>query len=214
MTSRIASLGVLAFIGGCGGQIDVNPDGGGNDGGTSDGSVNDATPPGPNCPVQAPNGGSSCMIANIQCEYGSDPRWTCNAVATCTGTAWTIASENGPTCPTTNDQDCPTILGYVQQGAACAPTGTDCNYSTSSTTTFCDCTNLGGPINADGGGAVWTCSAPEPSCPSARPHLGATCTNPGLECDYGICGVPDGLDVQCDMSTGTWVGSAGGVCAN
>jgi hypothetical protein len=95
-------------------------------------------------------------------------------------------------------------------------TGLSCNYSTAGVTNFCDCTYLGGPILIDGGNqAQWECSNNAQSgCPTARPHLGASCTRPDLTCDYSVCGEPTGLAVQCDGTTGTWTQGMAGFCAS
>jgi len=214
MSSRtIPVLFFFALSAACGGSIDILPDGGGNPDG---GGGPDATP-GPDCPAQAPSEGAACSKEGIECEYGGDPRWVCNTVSRCSGGHWSVGKEGDPSCPTApvNPPPCPGSYAEAQQGGACSPNGTICNYSTSSATQFCTCNVLGGPIELDGGGAVWYCGQPyDPSCPAERPRVGSSCSVPAVHCSYDVCGLPSGLAVDCSEATGTWVTSPGEVCAS
>ncbi len=211
MTSRLFFFALVAAATvACGGKTDdVIVDGGG------DGPINgDSGPgPGPSCPASAPNPSSACSIDGIQCEYGTDPRWTCNTVAMCMGGTWLFGDFGGQGCPTVSGSDCPAAFSDIHQGDSCTETNAPCNYSSSSATEFCICGSLGGPVQLDGGHDQWQCSAPQEGCPAAKPHLGATCAQANLQCDYSVCGEPNGLSVQCDPSTSTWVEGPTAVCA-
>jgi hypothetical protein len=172
------------------------------------------------CPAAAPAGGSVCGggvpdsgAAALECEYGSDPRFTCNVVATCASGQWVIAGQASD-CPTTDSPECPATIGCLQQGSACSPNGAYCNYSTTSTTDFCACT--GGPLLPPTfqTSLVWRCSSPPANgCPGSRPRLGSTCSQPGITCDYADypCngGFPSGLVVACDPALYVWVSALG-----
>jgi hypothetical protein len=208
MISRLPIV-VFALLGfACGGNV-INPTDGGGDSPTGDGG------PGPDCPATPPSAvlGESCNNTGISCEYGGDPRWTCNTVATCTSGSWSVTSPDPTGCPTKNGPACPASESDIQPGMACSPTGTSCDYSTASATSFCVCTYPGGPVQLDGGGAIWQCSTSLAGCPALRPRLGAPCSQPNLECDYSVCGLPSGSSVRCDQSTSTWVEGFGGACA-
>jgi hypothetical protein len=216
MSSRtIPVLVLFALSAACGGKADVLPDGGDTDGGGTDGGGIDAAP-GTDCPSQPPSAGATCSKEGLQCEYGGDPRWVCNGIATCSQGAWSVVKGSNDDCPTppANPPPCPSTFEEAQNAGACTDTGTICNYSTSSATRFCSCFTFGGPVQLDGGGATWECGqAYDPSCPTARPRVGSPCTQPDTYCAYDVCGEPSGLSVQCDGDTGTWVTSPGDVCA-
>lgn len=209
MTSR--SLLVLSMIlVACGGKSLDNGDGGNGDDGGNGGDSS----PGPNCPTSVPQEGASCKIDGLECEYGSDPRSTCNTVVTCMGGGWTIPKSDDPTCPTgTNSPSCPASAAAAT--GSCSDMGLACNYSTSSSTEFCTCNFMGGPPMQDGGlGATWQCSfGGATGCPALRPKIGASCSQPDLNCNYDVCGAPQGLSFQCSSKTGTWVEGFGDVCA-
>jgi hypothetical protein len=156
----------------------------------------------------------------LQCEYGQATRWTCNTVARCVGSVWQVAAPES-SCPTTNPAACPATKSDVPQGSPCSPQGTACDYSTPEQTSVCACLAAGGPILSDGGSpqAEWQCSTgpgDDGICPLSRPRLGTSCAEPAIpenqECDYGVCGVPDGLGVECNKDTDTWVEGQGGAC--
>jgi hypothetical protein len=208
MTSRACFI-LFAFVVACGGKTsDITDGGGGNDGGPQ---------PGPDCPTSVPAEGASCKIDALQCEYGGDPRSVCNTIAVCNKGSWTYFKGGDPSCPTpaTNPPDCPATLAQVQVGAKCPSMGEACNYSTSSATQFCTCSYMGGPVDLDGGfSGTWQCGAPfETGCPTARPRIGAACSQPDLNCSYDSCGAPSGLSFQCSGQTGTWIQGFGDVCA-
>ncbi len=212
---RSLSIVCVALMAAACGGISDHP---GDDAGGGDSAKTDAGPgPGPDCPTTAPDINSTCTKNGIQCEYGNDPRWICNNVAVCSGGHWDYADTGDQNCPTptpsTNSAACPATFGQGQ--TSCTATGTVCNYSTSSATQFCVCDYLGGPIQEDGGmTAYWYCGSGEATgCPASRPHIGAACSQPHLDCNYDVCGSPMGLSFQCSSQTGTWVEGIGDVCA-
>ena len=208
-----ACLGLLLIVGAgavaCGGKTDGDFDGGGGDGGGTDGGPG---PSGP-CPQAEPSYGAACSQANLECEYGGDPRTTCNRVWSCAGGSWAMAKTGDPTCPSTNSAACPSDASLAS--GACGDPGATCDYSTSGASRWCACTFMGGPVQIDGGNQyTWQCGFGTMSgCPALRPRLGSACAQPDLECDYSVCGIPMGLSVRCEGSTGTWVTGFGMVCA-
>jgi len=178
---------LFVFLAACGGvALDVSDGGGG-----------DSGPLGKSCPKSPPAGNDSCSVDNLECEYGSDPRWTCNTLFRCSRGVWESGNTTDPSCPTQpNSSQCP----------ATQPFGTctnepACRYGN----TWCACTFLGGPWNVDAGAnKKWICAQHDPDCPAVRPQIGSPCATPKLSCDYGVCGVPSGSAVRCDENTGTW----------
>lgn len=214
MILRVTLLAAVLSAG-CGGLTDMPfPDSGPPDGDKTDSSPLPDSGPLPGCPSSLPSSGSACVTLGITCEYGGDVRWTCNTVATCSGGAWSLSETKDPSCPTVNASACPPSESDIQPSAACSNRGLSCNYSTMATTSFCNCMDPGGPIQIDGGGAQWLCTNQfVGGCPAVRPRLGTSCSQPELQCDYGICGMPTGLGVQCNGATGTWTLGPGSVCA-
>jgi len=206
MSPRILLVPMLTYVLACGGALDGSlTDGGGDEG--------DANPPASGCPSSQPLAGSACGTESIECEYGSDPRWTCNIVTTCQNGAWSSSQAKDGTCPTTSSEGCPASMNDIDVGSKCSPLGLLCNYTSSTSTSFCTCNQLGGPIFVDGG-ANWSCNVPSMTgCPAVRPRIGTSCAQAGMECDYSICGLPSGLGVVCDPSTSTWAEHMSGLCA-
>ena len=212
MSSRgllVVSISIL--LAACGGKS-LDDD----DGGSGDGGNNGDSSPGPNCPASQPKEGAICSIGGLQCEYGNDVRSTCNTVFTCdNGGVWTTTTgPSDPTCPTgTNSPSCPASASVAT--GSCSDMGLACNYSTSSATEFCTCNSMGGPPMLDGGfGASWQCSfGTSTGCPAVRPKIGASCSQPDLDCNYDVCGAPQGLSFQCSSKTGTWIEGFADVCA-
>ncbi len=213
-TSRLLLVLSIILVG-CGGKSLDNGDGGnGDDGGNSDGGNGGDSSPGPDCPTSAPQQASSCSIEGLECEYGGDIRSTCNTVVTCTSGAWVMPKPDSQGCPTAaNAPSCP--ASPASATGACTDLDLACNYSTSSETEFCTCNYLGGPPMIDGGTpASWQCSSgTSTGCPAVRPKIGASCGAPDLNCNYDVCGVPQGLSFQCNSKTGTWISGFGDVCA-
>lgn len=198
-------LALCLLLVACGGKTENTL----SDAGT-DGEGFDAKPLVPGCPSAEPQAGSSCTKEGLECEYGNDPRWSCNAVARCESGSWAIALTDTMWCPTpaTNPPECPATFGG---GGTCTATGTPCHYAQG----WCACLDLGGPPMPDASTMpTWQCSTGTTSqgCPATRPRIGTACTQPDTWCDYGMCGQPDGLAVQCDGTTLTWAESFGAPC--
>jgi len=207
---KVAWVAAAFALAACGGKTDSSPPG--TDAGT-DGFVH-PTPSLP-CPTDQPADGASCTHDGVECEYGSDPRYTCNWVATCSNGMWSSSTSNDAWCPTpqANPAACPATYG---QPGACTDSdvGAPCQYAEG----WCSCIFVGGPPTPDGGGpdTSWMCfdqATMTSGCPKSRPRLGTACAQGDLECDYSPCGTPSGLAVQCDSSTLTWAQSFGSPCA-
>ena len=204
----------------CGGSTTSPLDDAGNDAG-QDGALLDSSQDGTSqdsgpqltCPSAVPSSGGACGTEGLECEYGVDPRWTCNTIATCSGGVWGVATSTDPTCPSRSAPQCPPSINDVEQGTSCSPSNISCDYAVASFTAFCVCANLGGPIEADGGSSKWRCSNPVGGCPQARPLLGSSCSVTNEQCDYSVCGEPSGLAVRCSGETGTWAEAVSPPCA-
>jgi hypothetical protein len=97
-----------------------------------------------------------------------------------------------PSAPIT----CPGTFASVPRGMTCSPNNSYCDYPQGR----CTCTdNQGLPQPTP----TWVCQDPAAGCPVPRAHLGTPCTQEGLDCDYGTCGVLGGSAQTC--SNGIWV---------
>ncbi len=210
-------MAALLAVAACGGKTD---DAAGDAGNAGDAAADHATPadaaplPDHGCPGAQPQEGTACATETLQCEYGNDPRWTCNWVATCAKGRWSVATTNDAWCPTpaTNPAACPATFTAASQGGVCPSAGVPCDYAEG----FCTCLHYGGPPFPDAGqpADTWACNyIPGTDCPAARPRLGEPCAPAGTECDYGVCDLPSGLSVQCDLTTHTWRTGSGSPCA-
>ncbi len=190
---------------GCGGTFASvgAADGGGADDGGGGGDP-DGSGPAPHCPSAQPTAGGACSSENLVCEYGTSPVQDCDTVATCTGGAWQFAghSPGGLDCDPAPASQCPSSFATVPRGSHCAPFGLYCDYPQGR----CACSDTSfGPTPADASAeAEWICQVPVSGCPEPRPRLGTACSQEGLDCDYGTCGViPGGTAEAC--TNGIWV---------
>lgn len=210
---ELAWLVPVALVAACGGKTDIGVPG-------QDAAVVDAgqdvfvhpTPSLP-CPTAQPQDGTTCSHEGVQCEYGDDPRWSCNWIASCSNGSWSVTTSNDAWCPTPpkNPPACPASYASVPQGGACGEVDTPCQYPEG----WCTCMIGWGPPEQDGGQPenFWECSSgPSAGCPSTRPRLGTSCAQPGVECDYAPCDEPSGLSVTCDPETDTWGTGLGAPC--
>lgn len=154
------------------------------------------------CPATAPAVSAPCTNAGLACEYGDDRASVCDTVAVCRSGSWE-RDPSGRSCPTPTapGPTCPATYAAAAMGTSCASLtlGTLCAYPEG----FCACQSPGGPPRFDAGpSAAWSCAQPSAGCPAARPRLGSPCAKAGQDCDYSICGIPEGTAVTC--STGAW----------
>jgi hypothetical protein len=207
MNARRAALAPLcaclvASVFACGGSTSSVGSGGGgasssSGGGTSSGSA----PGGTACPPVAPNAKTSCSVAGLQCEYGTDPDLSCDDLATCSSGSWQstegTAAQACPTPPATGA--CPATYAAAESAGTCSASGLACGY----TQGRCDCAvATGGPPSVGTKPTRWLCDDPGTSCPMPRPRVGSACTQSGLTCNYGACSIPDGVGLQC--TGGLW----------
>jgi hypothetical protein len=73
----------------------------------------------PPCPAIAPNPGDPCD-ADIQCEYGTDPRLGCNEIARCV-LAQPCFGDGGVPCWETHPAAVSPMCGPVVIGGPCVP---------------------------------------------------------------------------------------------
>src|SRR5262249_31399039 len=146
-------------------------------------------PPPSACPAAGPSAGELCSVEAVQCEYGNDPRYTCNSVAVCSGGRWSYQISIDSSCPTAaNPPACPPPL--AQASGACKGIGTACQFPDGYGTQWCACFNFGPPVWDASQSSQWQCShVSVTGCPSVRPRLGDLCAQPNLSCDYGVCGI-------------------------
>ncbi|MDD1750759.1 MAG: hypothetical protein LUO89_12905 [Methanothrix sp.] len=180
-------LALVVVAAGCGGVVSGSDGGPGSDGGTgSDGGGG-----GGGCPASQPTVGAACSTLNMQCEYGSNPNPSCNQLFECTSSGW-VDQSSGGACPPSSL--CPSSYTSVPAGQSCSPDTLTCAYPDGE----CICTtNFGGPQSQT---ARWDCIPATNGCPSPRPDIGASCSQPGLDCNYGACS--GGVDLVC--KDGRW----------
>jgi hypothetical protein len=213
MQGRIVFCGLfVAFVVGCGGTV-----AGGGDGGTSTAPGGDAGDGGTttlpsgdggtsaSCPPSAPSSGSTCpaALANVDCEYGTDPRVHCNTDFVCQPSGTWAEATAGTFCPplAPADPSCPASLAAASGAASCAREGLICAYGDR----LCDCSACDGVC---GTMPHFHCdSAPTtPGCPSRRPNLGSSCSVEGTSCTYGTCA--GGTIVNETCTKGVWIGAS------
>jgi hypothetical protein len=173
-----SSVLVLSLVA-CGGSVFQEGDGGPGPGPGSDGSPSADGGGGPVCPANKPSSGGACSPVGIECEYGSDPNANCNTLMRCASNGW-IDMTPGNICPPPGSI-CPPSYQSVPVNQDCMPEGLTCPYSQG----VCYCTRSSfGPVRMK---PAWECVPVAPGCPSTRPHLGTSCSQAGLQCDYGAC---------------------------
>jgi hypothetical protein len=141
------------------------------------------------CPANLPAASSPCPRVGLECEYGDSANPSCNQIVSCESGGWSVP-PNGQTCPVGT---CPATYAGVPQNKACSPAGLDCSYAQGQ----CNCTST---LPVATPNPIWECSTPAAGCPEPRPRIGASCTQPGLSCDYGAC--TGGAAIQCE--DGVW----------
>ncbi len=138
------------------------------------------------CPLSMPSVGGICT-GELTCEFGNDPRVSCDTLLTCSAGAWQTAQPPSATgCSTMNPASCPASFADATSMESCAM-GVSCYYPEARC--YCGSTVPGEPLR-------WLCdtgtnttpgaSAGQP-CPSPRPRIGAVCAEAGEVCDYGYC---------------------------
>lgn len=167
-------------------------------GGSGDGGTG-ATP----CPSSPPSDGDACGPQGLTCEWGSSNVQDCDEMALCNGGRWqvTLQGPGGLDCGGAPQGMCPSSFASVPRESHCSPYGSYCDYPQGR----CACTVPAGPgFPADASAvAEWICQDPAPGCPEPRPRVGSTCSQEGLECDYGACTVPGGNSETCQG--GLWI---------
>lgn len=160
------------------------------------------------CPSTPPALGSPCSAIGEECEYGSSWWLGCNLVLRCTASGWQQGPE--PDCPFPDaGGSCPATFveaNATDAGPFACPAA-ECQYPDG----YCVCMSHcggGGQWHLDLVGD-WYCAQAVPECPSPRPDLGTSCTQPGAGCIYGeMCGC--GLQLAC--VDGVWQGEETAVC--
>jgi hypothetical protein len=154
------------------------------------------------CPADISQISTWPCTEGLTCEYGTDPRPSCRASATCTSGAWSVlqakCTQLPPvTCPATRD---------AAAGQACPTEGAYCTYGDLT----CACTNCtNGPVTSCTGDPTWHCAAPnaDAACPAGIPLLGSACASDGKTCTYA-CGTGNARTCK----TGAWYTANGGAC--
>ena len=149
------------------------------------------------CPATVPTDGAPCPAAaqGGSCEYGDDPFFGCDTVATCYAGTWSVLAPFQPTCPTTLPAGCPSSFADAQATngeVACAslPPGLTCDYPEGR----CWCVE---------GLTVLTCTPLAPvGCPAARPLAGTPCSSAPGACTSWGTGSCDGRSMTC--ACGVW----------
>ena len=154
------------------------------------------------CPADSSQISSWPCTEGLTCEYGTDPRPSCRASATCTSGSWSVATAKcvqlpPVTCPATRD---------AASGQVCPTEGAYCTYGDLT----CACTNCtNGPVASCAGNPTWHCASPNADavCPAGIPLLGSACTTDGKTCTYA-CGTGNARTCK----KGAWYTANGGPC--
>jgi hypothetical protein len=205
---------VALFAAGCGGSVaGINggnpaPDAGpgadaapGSDGGSGTDSGGGGSG---GCPSAEPSAGGTCQTPGIECEYGTNPNPSCNALFRCMAPdqpdcaagqcIWGTASAGGSCTAPDAGAACAATYATVPVNQQCTPQGLACAYAQGS----CYCSLGAGPVSM--GPPKWLCVATPAGCPGPRPNIGEACSEPGLSCDYGAC--LGGVELACQ--NGQW----------
>ncbi|HEY1959691.1 MAG TPA: hypothetical protein VGH28_28975 [Polyangiaceae bacterium] len=189
-------IGLCVFLAACGGTIgggdDLGNDGGSNKDSSPDSSA-DVTPidaSSGGCPVSPPSQGGACSPNQLECEYGTSPEPGCNQLFECASGSWQDQT-NGQICPPPSD--CPATYASIAPDSDCSPNGLGCAYPEGT----CLCTQSFGAQKLT---PAWSCIPATAQCPSPRPDIGSSCSEPGQQCDYGGC--QGGVSLQC--TGGMW----------
>lgn len=187
MASRWGWFVVALAATACGGVVS-SP---GDDGGTgNDGSPGSDGGGGSACPKSPPTAGAACTPVDLRCEYGTNPNPSCNQIFACTPSGW-VDQTSGSACPA---GQCPATYASVPSGQDCSPESLTCAYPEGE----CICTrSFGGPQMLT---PKWDCIPATDGCPSPRPDIGTSCSQAGLDCNYGACS--GGVDLVC--KDGRW----------
>jgi len=146
------------------------------------------------CPAALPIGGTPCSGSTPVggCEYGDDPWYDCDTIATCDPqSGWIVqATVDGASCPTRLPPECPPTFAIAQAMAA--------NLSCSKLPTYLTCRYPEGTCGCNQGQSALACSPPAPAgCPAVRPRAGAPCGGDAGTCTTWGSGVCDGQSMVC-----------------
>jgi hypothetical protein len=147
------------------------------------------------CPSSAPQAGTPCTKAGLQCEYGNDLNLGCNTLVACQSGTWQSTSPiSRGTCPTpANGPSCPASYGAVPQQATCTAQNASCAYpeGTCACIIYCGSQYPVGHECDAGTPYTWQCTGAGQGCPAVRPRVGSACTQEGQNCPYGDCNGPN-----------------------
>jgi len=201
---RVLVLLLAGALAGCGGRTGLDDSAGADSDAASEagpwGVSTDGGAWSTVCPDTQPATGGPCSGA-AACEYGS--AWwdvSCDTVMHCTSGAWAIDDVSSESCfpePGPNAAACPSDPMTVRPESAC-DTPALCHYGEGA---FCACQATSQSPDA---GLGWICG-PDPTCPSTRPRIGASCAADGLTCGYGD---ESGFEMECQ--SGTWTSGVPG----
>jgi hypothetical protein len=127
------------------------------------------------CPVTEPTMGDACATPDLHCSYGEGAFPMCRHRYRCDAGVWATFSafcdmEPAPCAPSPPDgAACPGQTSYCVDG-----------------TRLCMCPVCGG-AGCPPEPWSWSCSsAPAMGCPALVPNEGTACSDPTLDCEYGI----------------------------
>ncbi len=109
----------------------------------------------------------------------------------CGPSGW-VNQTTGTVCPP--QSLCPASYASVPVNQDCTPESLTCAYAEGE----CICTTSFGGLQKQT--PAWYCIPATNSCPSPRPDIGTSCSQPNLDCNYGGCS--GGVDLVC--KDGRW----------
>ena len=187
----------LSLLAGCGGNGPLKPTGaagssagsggvaetggGGTTGSAGAGGAAASAGAGP-CPTQPPTAATSCTVADLICEYGTDPNPYCRTYARCPQGQWQLAAISTTLCPSTKASSCPATLEAARD-AACTEKDAWCSWGPGLACLCTDCRP--GPAQARcTGNPTWDCPQSSTDCPIAIPRAGTPFSGNPVYCDY------------------------------
>jgi hypothetical protein len=155
-----------------------------------------------NCPSTAPEIGSTCGVAGLDCSFGNSPFPECREHVICSQDKWAQGFSAG-SCEEAAPGVCPASVPNAQSECASADLGARCAFDDGA---LCTCVGelCGGAGCTELPYPQWYCSGAAPGCPSIAPNAGAACDSPAT-CQYEYCG----LTARCVDGTWRWLFGCG-----
>jgi hypothetical protein len=139
------------------------------------------------CPASPPADGVACALINEVCTFGTDPRFGCRTLSTCTAEGW---STKVPDCAEPAPR-CPSGVFPITAGDNVPCSAKDDGLTCVSGEYAYTCAPYNGDLYIIENGKPlrkwWQTELESSKCPHASPNQGAACSVEGASCNYGAC---------------------------